>query len=438
MNATTVRRSVRTLVATVVVAATIAAGTTAAHAAGWNMETVETPSAGFLLDPASSKAAASYDGKAHVFYRVWRDGHAEVRHASSAGTGWAVETLDGFATTSGRTTNSVGAGLSAVVAGGIPHVFYKDETRDEVRHAWKDTGGWHFEVVFRRGQSGWSDVANQTAAVDAGNGNVMVFFDGVQNGKRKLAYSAYPLISGYTASNTPILTFSFAGGIDGAGVPNTAGVSQHNVGAGVTAVMYQGGAHLFYRDDDTGDLRHTWQNVAADWRGPYWLTETLDGESTVNGRTTHDVVGNDGATVTLVGGLPHLFYEDTTTKDLRHAWWTGSVWGFETLDGDRSAASGRVSGAVGDSPSVTVLGGVPHVFYGYNGGGLRHAWLAGTWGYETLDGSHESAPYYPGRVAEGVGGGLATVVAGSTIHAFYTSWSSPSFSGYRLRHAVYP
>jgi hypothetical protein len=56
-------------------------------------------------------------------------------------------------------------------------------------------------------------------------------------------------------------------------------------------------------------------------------------------------------------GVPHVWYQDLSNLDVRHAWWTGAAWRFETLDGAGGFA-GRTTGSVS---AATLYRGLPRV-----------------------------------------------------------------------------
>ena len=105
-----------------------------------------------------------------------------------------------------------------------------------------------------------------------------------------------------------------------------------------------------------------------------WYFETLDGHQTgPNGQ----INANVGAykALTLYAGQPHVWYCDTTNGDLRHAWWTGTAWHFETLDGHQTGPNGQINASVGLDSAVTLYAGQPHVWYRDSSNeDLRHAW----------------------------------------------------------------
>jgi hypothetical protein len=86
----------------------------------------------------------------------------------------------------------------------------------------------------------------------------------------------------------------------------------------------------------------------------------------------------------VVAGRAHVFYYDSTNRDLRHAWQTGSGWRFATLDGARDAGFGS---------SAVSAGGVLHAFWvRRNDGALRAGRFDGTsWAIRTIDSTGVSA-----------------------------------------------
>src|SRR5262245_21587474 len=72
--------------------------------------------------------------------------------------------------------------------------------------------------------------------------------------------------------------------------------------------------------------------------GTVWTFESADGAGGGNGRV-HDDVGHTNASVAFAGQA-HVFYSDTTTGTLRHAWGSGTRWSFEILDGAGGAWPG--------------------------------------------------------------------------------------------------
>ena len=195
-----------------------------------------------------------------------------------------------------------------------------------------------------------------------------------------------------------------------------------DVGQWGTALLYANGPHIWYYNDTAATLRHAW------WDGTRWGFETLDGLG--GGGRTVDSVGSDVSAVVYSGG-PHVFYYDISEDDLRHAWWDGRGWGFETLDGN-ATAGGRVDADVGTYTSALLYNGRPVVFYGTGGTSpqdLRHAWWGGSsWGYGTLDGS----PSGLSALAGDVGSDGSSLIYHGQPHVWYYDDGSGD-----LRHAWY-
>ena len=69
-----------------------------------------------------------------------------LRHAWSAnGTFWNFENLDGGSGSVSGYTASVGSDPTAVSYSGTLQVFYYDSSYGNLRHAWSNSIGWHFE-----------------------------------------------------------------------------------------------------------------------------------------------------------------------------------------------------------------------------------------------------------------------------------------------------
>jgi hypothetical protein len=197
-----------------------------------------------------------------------------------------------------------------------------------------------------------------------------------------------------------------------------------DVGGFISAINWNNQPHVFYYDFDNETLRHAW------WDGRNWFFEALDGgQFGPNGRIG-TAVGGFTAAVTW-NNEPHVFYQELENSLLRHAWWDGRRWNFETLDG-LGGGGGRVLGAVAIYISAAVWNGEPHVFHGYDDGvqlGLRHAWWDGRrWNHEHLDGA--VSPLGGGRTKGEVGVDVATVVWNNQPHVFYGNETLQ-----RLRHA---
>jgi hypothetical protein len=332
--------------------------------------------------------------------------------SASAPPQWNFETLDGgVADSNGRTGDNVGTFNAAVVYGGQPHVWYRDATNGDLRHAWWTGASWAFETLDGAGGSNGrvnADVGSD-AAVTLYGGQPHVWYRDATNGDLRHAW--------WTGTQWDFET------LDGAAA-GPHGQLDADVGSANAVSLYGGQPHVWYRDETNGDLRHAW------WTGTQWDFETLDGATTgPRGQLDADV-GSANA-VSLYGGQPHVWYRDNTSADLRHAWWTGSQWDFETLDGSAVGVNGQVAGDVGSDNAVVLYGGLPHVWYrDTTNGDLRHAWWTGTrWDLETLDGT-VAGPN--GRTIDNVGTFNAVVLYNGQPHVWYHDADAGT-----LRHAWY-
>jgi PKD repeat protein len=185
-----------------------------------------------------------------------------------------------------------------------------------------------------------------------------------------------------------------------------------DVGANVTAMQYGAQIQLFYSDATTHTLRHAW------WDGTRWNVETLDGAGGANGRTTHQVAGGTIAAFQF-GAQVQLFYPDDTAHVLRHAWWDGSRWNFENRDATTLPASGTYVAA-------RQFGSTVQVAYKTAAADLQHSWFDGAWHTEVLDGAGGAN----GRTSHAVGDSVTLVPNGGQLDVLYQDTTSSA-----LRHA---
>jgi hypothetical protein len=171
------------------------------------------------------------------------------------------------------------------------------------------------------------------------------------NGVTHVFYAAYAANHGTLREATLSATPSFHT-LDGAG--GSAGRTTHSVGSDISAAVFGGVVHVFYRDDTAGDLRHAW------FDGTSWRFQTLDGGSTTGGRISADL-GQSPAAATYASHLD-VFYLDTTHADVREASFDGSGWSFATIDGN-TTAGGHTPHQVGFALRARVWAGALHVLY---------------------------------------------------------------------------
>jgi hypothetical protein len=204
------------------------------------------------------------------------------------------------------------------------------------------------------------------------------------------------------------------------------------VGSSDSMVVYNGQLHVLTADSTASSLRHDW------WDGSRWNFETIDGSGSAYSGHTTDAVGFGNNSMIVYNGQLHVLTLDHTgpiglpASSLRHDWWDGSRWNFEILDGPGSSYPGHSTDLVGIDNSVTVYNGQLQVFTNdLSAGSLRHDWWDGSrWNFEVLDGPGSA---YPGRSTDPVGLSNAVLVYGTQLQVFASDFTSNPASG-SLRH----
>ncbi|MFZ4584925.1 MAG: hypothetical protein ACOYNI_06810 [Acidimicrobiia bacterium] len=209
------------------------------------------------------------------------------------------------------------------------------------------------------------------------------------------------------------------------------GRTTNNVGSGSSAVVFNNQVHVFYSDNATRSVRHAWYD------GTTWSYEWLDGPVSVTpGRTLKNSGRTTAAGVDSAGCLLAVY--DTYSSGLqaigvRVAKRCGNTWTFKNVDGANSNVAGRTTDPVGGSVAVAAYNNETHVFaHNTAKGDLRHMRFAGgAWTAENLDGPSST---YPGRTTQTVGyRGVSTTVAGTALRVYY---ASVPISGSTLRQAM--
>ena len=347
--------------------------------------------AGHTSDDVGTVASAvEIDGQPMVFYSDTTTG--SLRAAWRSGAGWRFETLDGPGSTGpGHTADHVGSAVSAVLVAGRPEVFYDDASDASLRLARQTADGWQLETLDGPGsvlyQHTWHHVGSALSALVA-DGAPQVFYYDATAGTLHRAW--------WNGARWLFLT------IDGAGAP-TAGHTGDRVGSALSATPLGGQPEVFYDDASDASLRYA-RLTASGWR-----YQTLDGSGSALPGHSADGVGSAVA-VTRLNGNAQVFYDDATRQSLRHAFWTGTAWVLETLDGPGSVIPGHDADQVGSSVSAIAMPGGPQVYYAdATAGSLRHTWWTPSgWRFETLDGP---GSVIAGHTAVRVGSGVAVTLS---------------------------
>ncbi|MEN9325302.1 MAG: hypothetical protein RL414_1056 [Actinomycetota bacterium] len=201
--------------------------------------------AGTVFDAVDAQhlTNGTFGGKQFIAYSDTKSG--DLKFATLSGTTWSKSTIDGNASTLGKTKNNVSGYLSSCVAKSgsaeVLHLFYGDLTDKDLRHASFNGKKWSYEVV-------------------DGNGAA---------------------INDYKDSNR---------------VRTSSDVSVSN-GCAAT----KSGLQVFYRDESQGIL------LGASLVGGKWNYELVDGDRDTDGRTTGDV-GFHLSTSTI-GNTVYLSYD---------------------------------------------------------------------------------------------------------------------------------
>ncbi|MEI6915539.1 MAG: hypothetical protein WCL39_10435, partial [Armatimonadota bacterium] len=207
---------------------------------------------------------------------------------------------------------------------GYPHVSYYDVTNGDLKHAWKDAGGWHTEAVDTTGIVGWD---SSIAIISAG----------------------IPRISYYDSTNSA-LKFAYKTGATWfpSTVDNTASVGEYSACAYDLANV----PHVSYYDRTNDRLKYA--------KGPIgsWTIEYPD---------PGVGVGKYTSIATDYLNRPHISYYDSTNGNLKHAWFDGTVWRVATLDS---------SGSVGQNTAIGIDGSRIRIYY-YDATTHRVKYIAG-------------------------------------------------------------
>lgn len=343
------------------------------------------------------------------YYEATTSSTGKLRYAkatSSAIPAWSFYTLD-------TSSANIGQNPSAEVFNGRLYVFYYDATNGDLREAdTADGANWTFNTIDSSGTTG------QTPYAVINGGLLRAYYYDQTNGDLKQAW----LDSGAWYHAT----------IEG----NTSAVindNNYNVGQSPVALTYTDpinntqSLQIFSYNVTLGDLEHTWNDANGVWRH-----ESLDGNSTSNGKVTTDV-GYNPTAVTYDGTIQLYYYDnDNGNGNLRHAWHDPNTgWHFEILDGDGYAVT-RHDADVGQTPNVTVQDDMLHVFAkDSTNNDIRHYWSSPTqnWQSEVLDGSGDDGA--SGRTNDNTGDDPSATVYDTKLHVFYYESSDTN-----LRHAT--
>ena len=94
-------------------------------------------------DIGQNPVVAAVGGHLQLLYYDATRGN--LRHAWTDASGWHFENLDGDTGSIAGADGDIGRSPALTVVNGQIQAFYYDVTRGNLRHAWTDASGWHFE-----------------------------------------------------------------------------------------------------------------------------------------------------------------------------------------------------------------------------------------------------------------------------------------------------
>lgn len=194
-------------------------------------------------------------------------------------------------------------------------------------------------------------------------------------------------------------------------------------GKTLASTTFNGQPAIAYTDSKSGDLK------LATYNGKRWTKTTIDGAGGAGGRTSNDL---SGAISMCVNGnknqqILHIFYSDTTEKDLRYVRFNGKSFTFEIVDGDAASINSyedpvrvKTSSNVSVSNACVATASAVEVFYRDESQGILLGAVKNknsAWKYELIDGDRRS----DGRTVGDVGVHIEAVSNGSTTTLAYDS-----------------
>ena len=194
-------------------------------------------------------------------------------------------------------------------------------------------------------------------------------------------------------------------------------------GKSVASTTFNGQPAIAYTDTKSGDLK------LATFDGKKWNKVTVDGAGGSSGRTTNTISGSISMCVNGSGlkQFLHIFYSDSTEKDLRYAVYNGKSFAVDIVDGNGSEVNEytevlrvRTASDVSVANACVATASSVQVFYrdetqGVLLGAVRTK--TSSWKYELIDGDRKT----DGRTTGDVGFHLQAIFDGSKVYVAYDS-----------------
>ena len=194
-------------------------------------------------------------------------------------------------------------------------------------------------------------------------------------------------------------------------------------GKTVASTTFNGQPAVAYTDTKSGDLK------LATYDGKAWKKVTVDGAGGSSGRTTDTIAGPISLCVNGSGVKQtlHIFYSDSSEKDLRYATFNGKSYTFETVDGNGPSVNNyedpirvRTSSDVSVSNACVATASSVQVYYRDESQGVLLGAVkskGAAWKYELLDGDRKT----DGRTTGDVGFHLQAIFDGVKTYVAYDS-----------------
>ena len=194
-------------------------------------------------------------------------------------------------------------------------------------------------------------------------------------------------------------------------------------GKSVASTTFNGQPAIAYTDTKSGDLK------LATYDGKKWNKVTVDGAGGSSGRTTNTISGSISMCVNGSGlkQTLHIFYSDSTEKDLRYATYNSKSFAIEVVDGNGPAvneytelARVRTSSDVSVANACVATASGVQVFYRDETQGVLLGAVktkTSSWKYELIDGDRKT----DGRTTGDVGFHLQAIFDGAKTYVAYDS-----------------
>ena len=194
-------------------------------------------------------------------------------------------------------------------------------------------------------------------------------------------------------------------------------------GKSVASTTFNGQPAIAYTDTRSGDLK------LATYDGKKWTKVTVDGAGGSSGRTTNTISGSISMCVNGSGVRQtlHIFYSDSTEKDLRYAVYNGKSFAIEVVDGNAPVVNDyaeilrlRTSSDVSVANACIATASTVQVFYRDETQGVLLGAVktkTSSWKYELVDGDRKT----DGRTTGDVGFHLQAIFDGAKTYLAYDS-----------------